>query len=268
MTSGGRPSRRLVARTDGTVTGADRGSGMGILLIEPSSAQGLPAAWAVDRPPRSTAYCHPSLSAGPEQGEGRDAGAPAGWPVRPPPTGTGRYRSGRCRRGRAPLGGRPGDRRGHHGPPGRSRSTPRPGCLRGQPAQGRGAGEDHDAEHRHPAVPDGVGQPAAEGEEGGQGEQVGVDRPLDPGGGETQLLWISGTAMDTMVWSMKVIATAKTIAARIRFFDWPRTVPVLATMFLHDESSLRSRPGSTGHCAVVVPSDRGTGGAPGPTVGP
>ena len=34
-------------------------------------------------------------------------------------------------------------------------------------------------------------------------------------------LWISGTAIDTMVWSMKVIATAKIIAARIRFFDRP-----------------------------------------------
>ena len=33
--------------------------------------------------------------------------------------------------------------------------------------------------------------------------------------------WISGTAMDTMVWSMKVIETAKIIAARIRFFDRP-----------------------------------------------
>ena len=31
--------------------------------------------------------------------------------------------------------------------------------------------------------------------------------------------WICGAAMDTMVWSMKVIATAKIIAARIRFPD-------------------------------------------------
>ncbi len=27
--------------------------------------------------------------------------------------------------------------------------------------------------------------------------------------------------METMVWSMKIIATAKIIAARIRFLDWP-----------------------------------------------
>ena len=37
------------------------------------------------------------------------------------------------------------------------------------------------------------------------------------------LVWISGTAMETMVWSMKVIATAKIIAARTRFFDRPWT---------------------------------------------
>ncbi len=33
--------------------------------------------------------------------------------------------------------------------------------------------------------------------------------------------WISGTAIDTIVWSMKVIATAKIIAARIKFLDRP-----------------------------------------------
>ena len=35
--------------------------------------------------------------------------------------------------------------------------------------------------------------------------------------------------MDTMVWSMKVIATAKIIAARIRFLD-PPPVALLASM--------------------------------------
>jgi hypothetical protein len=32
-------------------------------------------------------------------------------------------------------------------------------------------------------------------------------------------LWICGAAMDTMVWSMNVIATAKIIAARTKFLD-------------------------------------------------
>ena len=31
--------------------------------------------------------------------------------------------------------------------------------------------------------------------------------------------WISGTAIDTMVWSMNVIETAKIIAVRTRFFE-------------------------------------------------
>ena len=33
--------------------------------------------------------------------------------------------------------------------------------------------------------------------------------------------WIVGAAIDTMVWSMKVIATAKIIAVRIRLFERP-----------------------------------------------
>ncbi|MBC3839852.1 hypothetical protein GXW82_05280 [Streptacidiphilus sp. 4-A2] len=33
--------------------------------------------------------------------------------------------------------------------------------------------------------------------------------------------WICGTAMDTMVWSMKVMATAKIIAASTRFLGRP-----------------------------------------------
>ncbi len=33
--------------------------------------------------------------------------------------------------------------------------------------------------------------------------------------------WISGAAIDTIVWSMNVIATAKIIAAKIRFLEPP-----------------------------------------------
>ena len=36
-----------------------------------------------------------------------------------------------------------------------------------------------------------------------------------------------GAAIETMVWSMKVIATAKIIAARIRLRDWPPPVLLL-----------------------------------------
>ena len=33
--------------------------------------------------------------------------------------------------------------------------------------------------------------------------------------------WMSGTAIDTMVWSMNIIATAKIIAVRIKAFERP-----------------------------------------------
>ena len=42
--------------------------------------------------------------------------------------------------------------------------------------------------------------------------------------------WICGTAIDTIVWSMKVIATAKIIAARTKFLDRPPTAPLPAMM--------------------------------------
>ena len=50
--------------------------------------------------------------------------------------------------------------------------------------------------------------------------------------------WISGTAMETMVWSMNVIETAKIIAARIRFLGPPPPPGLLsATMVLTGTSS-------------------------------
>ena len=36
-----------------------------------------------------------------------------------------------------------------------------------------------------------------------------------------------GAAIETIVWSMKVIATAKIIAVRIRLLDGPLALPVL-----------------------------------------
>ncbi len=56
------------------------------------------------------------------------------------------------------------------------------------PAQRRRHGEQHDAEHDHLAVPDGVGEPAAEGEQRRQREQVGIDAPLHPGATEAELV--------------------------------------------------------------------------------
>ena len=44
--------------------------------------------------------------------------------------------------------------------------------------------------------------------------------------------WIVGAAIDTMVWSMNVIATAKIIAVRIRLFDRPPVPGVLAMLIL------------------------------------
>ncbi len=49
--------------------------------------------------------------------------------------------------------------------------------------------------------------------------------------------WISGTAMETMVWSMKVIDTAKIIAARIRFLGAPPPALLSATISLTGASS-------------------------------
>lgn len=72
--------------------------------------------------------------------------------------------------------------------------------------------------------PCGVGQPPAEGEQRGQRYQVGVDRPLHARAGQPEFPLDLGTAMDTIVWSMKVMATAKIIAARTRFLDRPPAV--------------------------------------------
>ena len=79
----------------------------------------------------------------------------------------------------------------------------------------------------HLAVPDGVGQPAAEREEGRQRQQVGVDRPLHARWlVRPSSLWICGAAIDTIVWSMNVIATAKIIAASTRPFERPPVAPL------------------------------------------
>ena len=78
-----------------------------------------------------------------------------------------------------------------------------------------------DAEHDHAAVAGDVGEPAAEGEEGREREQVAVDDPLHPGGGEGEVFLDLGSAIATIVWSMKVIETAKIIAARISLLFLP-----------------------------------------------
>jgi hypothetical protein len=54
-------------------------------------------------------------------------------------------------------------------------------------AQRRRAREDDHPEHDHLAMPACVGQPAAEGEEGGQRQQVGVDRPLHAAGRQAEV---------------------------------------------------------------------------------
>ncbi len=41
-----------------------------------------------------------------------------------------------------------------------------------------------------------------------------------------------GAAIETIVWSMKVIATAKIIAVRIRLLDWPPVVLLTLMVFL------------------------------------
>ncbi len=61
-------------------------------------------------------------------------------------------------------------------------------ALRGQPAHRRGSREHDHAERHHLAVPDRVGQAPAEGEQRGQRQQVGVDRPLRAGARQAELL--------------------------------------------------------------------------------
>ena len=101
------------------------------------------------------------------------------------------------------------------------RDEPRLGeaSLRRQPAERRRAGEHDHAGHDHLLVPDGVGEPAAEGEERGEREQVRVDRPLDAGARQPELVLDLGAAIETIVWSMNIIDTAKIIAVRIRFLE-------------------------------------------------
>jgi len=48
-----------------------------------------------------------------------------------------------------------------------------------------------------------------------------LDRP--------RLSWILGAAIETIVWSMKVIATAKIIAARIKLRDRPPPVLLIVS---------------------------------------
>ena len=61
-------------------------------------------------------------------------------------------------------------------------------ALGGEPAQRRRAREHDHAERDHLPVADRVGEPAAEGEQGRQRKQVGVDRPLDAGRAQAQFL--------------------------------------------------------------------------------
>ncbi len=56
-----------------------------------------------------------------------------------------------------------------------------------RPHRAEAAGEHEDPHGDHGAVADGVGQPAAEGEEGGQRHQVGVDGPLDTGARQPEM---------------------------------------------------------------------------------
>ena len=70
------------------------------------------------------------------------------------------------------------------------RDDPRfgPRALRSQTAQCGGGREDDDPDRHHRAVPDGVGQTSAEGEQGSQRQQIGIDGPLHSRIRKTQLV--------------------------------------------------------------------------------
>jgi hypothetical protein len=61
-----------------------------------------------------------------------------------------------------------------------------------QAAQRRGAREDDHAEDDHLAVPGRVREPAAEGEQRGQRQQVGIDRPLHAAAAQPELVLDGG----------------------------------------------------------------------------
>ena len=62
-----------------------------------------------------------------------------------------------------------------------------PGRVLGQAADQAGHGEQPQPEQVDPAAPEQVGGPAAEQQEAGEGEHVGVDHPLQPGGAVVQV---------------------------------------------------------------------------------
>src|SRR6185437_1426545 len=91
--------------------------------------------------------------------------------------------------------------------------------------------------------------------------------------------WIVGAAIETIVWSIKVMATAKIIAVRIRLRDWPPPVlllivPSLVVAPLADSQPVRcpaaSRQLSTwvaavgldNYVATVTPAEQLAGGRP------
>src|SRR5580658_8099834 len=67
--------------------------------------------------------------------------------------------------------------------------------------------------------------------------------PLDD---RPRACWIVGAAMETIVWSMKVIATAKIIAVRIRLRERPPAPAVLLWFIVF----LRGRSWGAGHRGV------------------
>src|SRR5580658_741189 len=70
--------------------------------------------------------------------------------------------------------------------------------------------------------------------------------PLDD---RPRACWIVGAAIETIVWSMKVIATAKIIAVRIRLRERPPALAVLLWLIeflLHQDEAACGRSSPTG----------------------
>lgn len=61
-----------------------------------------------------------------------------------------------------------------------------PGVLR-EPARETGGGEEREPDQEDPLAPEEVGGPAAQQQESGEGQRVGVDHPLQPGLAEVQI---------------------------------------------------------------------------------
>ncbi len=100
---------------------------------------------------------------------------------------------------------------------------------RSEPAQRRGRREQHHPDDHRPAMPERVGQPSTEREKRSHGENVAFTAQWIPSALRPRSCWICEATIETIVWSMNVIDTAKIIATSTRYFDRTALTPTVVT---------------------------------------